>query len=453
MRIMLQKDSLPFAPGQELLTTLIDSVEEGIVVADRGGRVLFANEALRRLVGQGELRLSQLGGSNLALAIKRAQIAAGFEDAVSRRQEGFLEFDHTLELAGMRRHFRIRTGVVNSTHGAEWRLLILKDITQVRELEAKAGVAPEGEFTSNDVRMREVIRQIRQVAQTAAYVLLQGESGTGKSMLARLIHRLSPRAAKPFVEVNCAAIPESLLESELFGHVKGAFTGASSDRPGRFAAADGGTLFLDEVGELPLHVQAKLLRAVQEQRFEAVGSNRTHTVDVRIVAASNRFLKEAVETRQFRADLYYRLAVFPIYIPALRERKADIPLFISRFLERLSDRGYPKTSVSDSALRMLLDYPWPGNVRELENAIEHAVICADAGRIERHSLPQDIRAWHGQAPAPARLSVTSHTPPAEQLRGQILFALKRCQGRKTEAARMLGMDRVTLWRHMKRLGL
>lgn len=444
-----------FAPSVELLTTLVNSVEEGVLIADRGGRMLFANEAMRRLAGDGELKLSNLGGANLLLAIKRAQLAQGFDDAVSRRQEGFLEFEQRLELGGLQRHFRIRTELVCSAFGEDLRLLILKDITQMKELEARVGLESEGEFASNDPQMRQVLGQIHQVAATSAYVLLQGESGTGKSLLARLIHRLSPRAARPFVEINCAAIPESLLESELFGHVKGAFTGATADRPGRFAAADGGTLFLDEVGEMPLHLQAKLLRAVQEQRFESVGSNRTQSVDVRIISASNRSLKEAVEARQFRADLYYRLAVFPVVVPPLRQRKSDIPLFISRFLSHLVTRGYPPVSVSDAALRLLLDYPWPGNVRELENAIEHAVICAIDGRIEPDSLPHDIRAWDKGLPfvAPAPAQPLPSKASAEQLRGQILFALKRCEGKKSEAARMLGMNRVTLWRHMKRLGL
>jgi len=283
-------------------------------------------------------------------------------------------------------------------------------------------------------------------------VLLQGESGTGKSMLARLLHRLSARAARPFVKINCAAIPESLLESELFGHVRGAFTGAANDRPGRFTAAQRGTLFLDEVGEIPLHLQAKLLRAVQDKAFEPVGTNRTQSVDVRIVSASNRLLKDTVESRLFRADLYYRLAVFPIHIPPLRSRKADIPLFIARILERLAARGYPQVSLGDAALRMLLDYPWPGNVRELENAVEHAVICAVNGCIEPLSLPQDVRAYHGEAPAlPHPRSTASRSN--EQLRGQILFALKRCEGSKSATAKMLGMDRVTLWRQMRKLGM
>jgi len=444
----------PLAMGDGLLETLVDSIEEGIVVADRSGHVLFMNQAIKDSLGISSLTsLSDVCGVNLRLAITRSQIAAGFDDAVSRKQTGCVEFEQSFSIDGENRHFRIRASITRQSGSKEVQLLLFRNITHVKQLEARLNQENESEFVSHDTGMREVIRQIHQVADTSAYVLMQGESGTGKSMLARLLHRLSGRAAKPFVELNCAAIPENLLESELFGYVRGAFTGALGDRMGRFATAHGGTLFLDEIGEIPLHLQAKLLKAVQEKAFEPIGSNRTQTVDVRIVSASNRLLKDAVEARLFRADLYYRLAVFPIHIPPLRERKADIPLFLGRFLDRLAARGYPQVELSDEVLRMLLDYPWPGNVRELENAIEHAVICAVNGRIETVSLPQDVRAYYGEAAPIVRPGESRKTLSDEQLRGQILFALKRSNGQKNEAARMLNIDRVTLWRQMRRLGM
>jgi len=444
----------PLAMGDGLLETLVDSIEEGIMVTDRSGHVLFMNQAIKDSLGISSLTsLSDVCGVNLRLAITGSQIAAGFDDAVSRKQTGCVEFEQSFSIDGENRHFRIRASINRQPGSKEVQLLLFRNITHVKQLEARLNQENESEFVSHDTGMRKVIRQIHQVADTSAYVLMQGESGTGKSMLARLLHRLSGRAAKPFVELNCAAIPENLLESELFGYVRGAFTGASGDRMGRFAAAHGGTLFLDEIGEIPLHLQAKLLKAVQEKAFEPIGSNRTQTVDVRIVSASNRLLKDAVEARLFRADLYYRLAVFPIHIPPLRERKADIPLFLGRFLDRLAARGYPQVELSDEVLRMLLDYPWPGNVRELENAIEHAVICAVNGRIETVSLPQDVRAYYGEAAPIVRPGESRKTLSDEQLRGQILFALKRSNGQKNEAARMLNIDRVTLWRQMRRLGM
>jgi len=444
----------PLAMGDGLLETLVDSIEEGIMVTDRSGHVLFMNQAIKDSLGISSLTsLSDVCGVNLRLAITGSQIAAGFDDAVSRKQTGCVEFEQSFSIDGENRHFRIRASINRQPGSKEVQLLLFRNITHVKQLEARLNQENESEFVSHDTGMREIIRQIHQVADTSAYVLMQGESGTGKSMLARLLHRLSGRAAKPFVELNCAAIPENLLESELFGYVRGAFTGALGDRMGRFATAHGGTLFLDEIGEIPLHLQAKLLKAVQEKAFEPIGSNRTQTVDVRIVSASNRLLKDAVEARLFRADLYYRLAVFPIHIPPLRERKADIPLFLSRFLDRLAARGYPQVEQSDEVLRMLLDYPWPGNVRELENAIEHAVICAVNGRIETVSLPQDVRAYYGEAAPIVRPGESRKTLSDEQLRGQILFALKRSNGQKNEAARMLNIDRVTLWRQMRRLGM
>jgi transcriptional regulator with PAS, ATPase and Fis domain len=440
--------------NEAILEGLLAGLDQGVLLATAEGAILFANDAVRHLLeipADRPLRsLNDVGGVNLRLAITRGLIERGFDDAVSRRQKGVVELERWLDLPSGRRCFRLRTGIIERKTGGAVRLVLLRDVTEMARL--KEGVQGDGgrEFITRDARMLDVLRQLRQAAPTEAYVLMQGESGTGKNVLARSLHRLSPRAAHPLVEVNCAAIPSELLESEFFGHVKGAFTGASSDRIGRFAAADGGTLFLDEVGEVPLHLQAKFLKAVQERSFEPVGSNRSQTVDVRIVSASNRNLKDAVEARQFRADLYYRLSVITLHIPPLRARKADIPLLIDHFLDRLYTRGYARATLAPEALRLLLDYPWPGNVRELENALEHALICAVDGVIQPESLPQDIRDYHSRGPLP----VTGKSEDADShQRGQILFALKRCDGNKAAAAKMLGIDRTTLWRRMRRLGL
>jgi transcriptional regulator with PAS, ATPase and Fis domain len=396
------------------------------------------------------LSLNDVGGVNLKLAITRGLIERGFGDAVSRRQQGVLELERWLDLPSGRRCFRLRTGIIERKPGGAVRLVLLRDVTEMARLKDDVQGGASQEFITRDSRMLEVLRQLRQAAPTEAYVLMQGESGTGKNVLARQLHRLSPRATHPLVEVNCAAIPSELLESEFFGHVKGAFTGASSDRAGRFAAADLGTLFLDEVGEVPLHLQAKFLKAVQERSFEPVGSNRSQTVDVRIVSASNRNLKDAVEARQFRADLYYRLSVITLHIPPLRARKADIPILIDHFLDHLYARGYARATLAPEALRLLLDYPWPGNVRELENALEHALICAVDGIIQHESLPQDIRDCHNKGALPV---MNKNDDADSHQRGQILFALKRCDGNKAAVAKMLGIDRTTLWRRMRRLGL
>jgi transcriptional regulator with GAF, ATPase, and Fis domain len=262
-----------------------------------------------------------------------------------------------------------------------------------------------------------------------------------------MIHTQSSRANQAFVEVNCAAIPETLIESELFGHVKGAFTGASSDRLGRFQSANMGTLFLDEVGEIPLHLQAKLLKAIQDQEFEMVGSDKPVKVNVRIIAASNKNLRLMVDKGKFRADLFYRLAVIPITIPSLRERPGDISLLSKYFCNRLVARGYPdNVTCSNEATRVMMDYPWPGNVRELENAVEHGLICAIDGEVRSESLPQDIREYSRNLSKQHNLSEEDEKRHA----GEIASVLKMVAGNKAEAARILGVNRTTLWRWIQK---
>ena len=235
--------------------------------------------------------------------------------------------------------------------------------------------------------MQEVFRYIDKVAPSRATALLLGESGTGKELVARAIHQASPRQEKPFIKVNCAALPDNLLESELLGHEKGAFTGALALKKGRFELADGGTLFLDEIGELPLPLQAKLLRVLQEQQFERLGGTVTISVDVRIIAATNRSLETAVEEKSFREDLFYRLNVVPIVLPPLRERREDIPVLLDHFL-RESNKAHPReVRLARPVIDFLIDYPWPGNVRELQNLIERLVIMAEGEVIGLRDLP------------------------------------------------------------------
>jgi formate hydrogenlyase transcriptional activator len=239
------------------------------------------------------------------------------------------------------------------------------------------------EIVGQSSALREVLRQVDQVAPADSTALIMGETGTGKELIARAIHDRSPRQSRPLVKVNCGAISAGLVESELFGHVKGAFTGALTHRDGRFRLADGGTIFLDEVGELPLDTQVKLLRVLQEQEFEPVGSSSTVRVNVRIIAATNRDLGAAVAAGQFRRDLFYRLNVFPVQVPALRERLADLPLLVSFFLERFARKlGRPTKRVPDSVLRRLAEYDWPGNIRELQNVIERAILLSASDTLE-----------------------------------------------------------------------
>lgn len=239
--------------------------------------------------------------------------------------------------------------------------------------------------------MKEVFRELVQVGQSKATVLLRGESGTGKGLIAKLIHENSPRAGKPFIKVNCAALSETLLESELFGHEKGSFTGAIQGRKGRFELADGGTLFLDEIGDLPLPVQVKLLRILQEMEFERVGGVDTLSVDIRTIAATHRELENAILEGTFRQDLYYRLNVIPIRLPPLRERREDIPLLMSHFLEKFSKENNKKISLSKELIQLLVRYDWPGNVRELENCMERLVVLAEEESVNLKNIPPPLK--------------------------------------------------------------
>lgn len=308
--------------------------------------------------------------------------------------------------------------------------------------------------------MANAIALAKQVAPTSAAVLITGETGTGKEVAARAIHAWSRRAAKPFLKLNCSALPEHLVESELFGHVKGAFSGAERDRPGRFLAADGGTLLLDEIGDLPLNAQAKLLRVLQEGAFEAVGSDKTVQVDVRIIAATHVDLPRAVAEGRFRADLYHRLAVFPLHLPPLRERSEDLPQLAQVLLARIAarHRGGP-WSLSAAALRHLVGYAWPGNVRELEHALERAAILAPDGRIEPHHLafPSAMPLMTRPAGQPmAQPATTAAAPLASVERQAILAALAACGGKvygTNGAAARLGLKPSTLQHRMRKHGI
>jgi formate hydrogenlyase transcriptional activator len=309
----------------------------------------------------------------------------------------------------------------------------------------------EGRFEQiigSSVALVTVLEKVERVAPTGSTVLIEGETGTGKELIARAIHNLSPRCGRPFIRVNCAAIPLDLLESELFGHEKGAFTGAIAQKIGRFEMADTGTLFLDEIGDIPAAVQPKLLRVLQEQEFERLGSGRTHRVDVRLVAATNRNLVEMVEQNQFRTDLYYRLNVFPLGLPPLRERQEDIPTLVKHFVDVVSRRlGKQIKDIPAPTMAALQAYPWPGNIRQLQNLIERAVILADDD-----VLPNPLPA------STPRTSTVSSFPTTlkDSERALILQTLELSGwvvGGPTGAAAKLGLKRTTLIHRMKKLGI
>jgi formate hydrogenlyase transcriptional activator len=296
---------------------------------------------------------------------------------------------------------------------------------------------------------RSVIEDIGMVAPLDCAVLLQGETGTGKEVVAHAIHDNGPRSGKPFVAINCAAIPATLLESELFGHEKGAFTGAVAQTVGRFLAANGGTLFLDEIGDLPLELQPKLLRVLQEQQFERLGSNRSTRVDVRIIAATNLNLQKMVMEKTFRADLYYRLNVFPIALPALRERKEDIPLLIKYFVERLNQRlGKRVDHIPEDLLETLTRQPWPGNVRELQNFLERALITSSGNTLSPRASELHALALEAKLAGPISLSEAERAH-IERILVETNWTVS---GRDGAAAR-LGLPRTTLISRMQKLGI
>jgi len=309
--------------------------------------------------------------------------------------------------------------------------------------------------------LREVIAVARKVAKHPSTVLVTGESGTGKELIARLVHASSPRASAPFVAVNCAAIPESLMESELFGHARGAFTGAAQDRRGLFEEADGGTIFLDEIGELPLALQVKLLRVLQEGEIRRVGDNASRTVDVRVVAATSRDLEAEVAAARFRADLYYRVNVVRLRLPALRERREDIAELAKHFAVAHAARlGLPAPAITPAAMRVLLEYSWPGNVRELENVIERALVLTDDARIDLAQLPAELGP---AAPSRAASPNGSHPDATEDLsvkrrtesleRELIAQALERTAGNRTRAAQLLDLSHRALLYKIREYGL
>jgi DNA-binding NtrC family response regulator len=376
------------------------------------------------------------------------------QDAVAAMKEGALDFlakpvepDHLLLMV---------------ERALAQRRLATENILLKEELAARRG-APQ--IVGEDSRLKQVTVSLHRAASTDTTVLLEGESGTGKELFARALHALSPRADGPFVAINCAAIPETLLETELFGHEKGAFTGATNRKPGKFELAHRGTLFLDEIGDLPLPLQAKILRALEEKRFERVGGTVSLQVDVRVVAATNRNLKAAVAARQYREDLYFRLSVFPITIPPLRDRQDDISMLAKYFIERFCrDLNKKPMSLAASAVEELRTYPWPGNVRELQNCIERAVILTEGDTIHSRHLNLSFHAPlaepAGAVPGPweqldmsGTLADVSRRVLAEVERLKIEQTLREAAGNRGRAAELLQVTYKTLTTKLKDYGI
>lgn len=452
------------------LTHFLDNLEEGILFLDQRRQVVAINKAARLMLGRGNDEILNrlcptiFQGSSCARNCEKqgsctlmssASEEKLVQDIVAQRPDG--------ELIPL----RMWAMVLPSEASFAYCAVVLRDRTQELELEEAASERLHlGGLVGHSAPMQDLFRQILRAAASEASILITGESGTGKELVARALHDNSSRAKGPYLRVHCAAFPEQLLESELFGHARGAFTGAASAREGRFEAAHGGTLLLDEIGEVPLSVQVKLLRVLQEREIERLGENQTRKVDVRILAATHRDLPAMVRNGEFRADLYYRLRVLPLHVPALRERRDDIPLLVTTLLANIRSRQPGRdVQVSADALDALCAYDWPGNVRELANALEYAQVHADGTTVLPRHLPPEVREsrhWIADSPAEAaQMSSSSlvqsyyRTPVEHQGREKevLLRVLQESGGNRAAAARKLGMSRTTLWKRLKQYGI
>jgi PAS domain S-box-containing protein len=453
---------------EELYRTVIESLAEGLLITNEHSRVIYANSRVEEITGYSKDEI--IGAISYQLLTPKEHWPV-MEQRLKDRMSGKTEFyEHEIFRKDGTRHwisvkatpYRNGQGEIIGTVGALSCIQQQKSLEQANEY-LRDEIRSElnfGNIIGGSPALKKVLEQIKVVAPTQANVLILGESGAGKELVARAIHDLSERKNKPLVRVNCASIPKELFESEFFGHVRGAFTGAIKDRVGRFELADKGTLFLDEIGEIPPDLQSKLLRVLQEGQFERLGEDRTRTVNVRLVAATNRDLLAEAKAGRFRLDLYYRLSVFPMEIPALRERREDIgPLaehFVAQSVKRL---GMSRPRLTNANVRELEAYDWPGNVRELQNVIERAVILSRNGRLQ-FELTSNPAQSGMNAPAPGHPPHPDDDLSLEDLKSQekevTQRALQQAHGRiygANGAAALLGLKPTTLASRLKRYGL
>lgn len=435
---------------------ILDSVADGVFVVDHEGRITSFNRAAEKITGFSQEEAigqycHEIFRSNLCFEACPLKHTAETTETIINLEVNILNRDNK-EIP-----ISISTAVVTDENGnVVGAVETFRDLSLIKELRKEIS----SRYSFHDILgrskpMLKLFQILPDIAQSEATVLIEGESGTGKELFAMAIHNLSSRKDKPLIKVNCAALPETLLESELFGYKKGAFTDAKRDKPGRFRQAHGGTIFLDEIGDMSKGTQVKLLRVLEQKEYEPLGSNETEKVDVRIIAATNRDLMEMMHRREFREDLFFRLNVIRLSIPPLRERREDIPLLLDHFIERINLKQSKQIKkVSPSALKTLLNYDFPGNVRELENIIEHATILSKGIDIRPTHLPSYLTSKHEEsaadtdAPKGDGLSVLENVE-----RDLIVRALERHSGRTAAAAKELRIHRSTLWRKIKRYGI
>ncbi|MBA7518245.1 Anaerobic nitric oxide reductase transcription regulator NorR [subsurface metagenome] len=434
------------------LISILNSITDGVLTVDNEWRITSFNPAAERITGH---KAENVMGKQCYEVMKSETCKTNCPLRKTMATK-IPVYDYEIEIVSA--HGETIPISVNTALLIDEENEIIGGVETFRDLSFYKNVSEElnlkysfANMIGKDKKMQEIYSLLQTISPTSTTILIMGETGTGKELVARAIHHNSPRKDKPFIKVDCASLPETLLESELFGYKKGAFTDAKTDKPGKFELADSGTIFLDEIGNIPLSIQAKLLRVLEEHAFESLGGIKTVKVDVRIITATNRDLQQAIKQGKFREDFYYRLNVVPITLPPLRERTEDIPLLIEHFIKIFGKRfNKTITNVSSDAMDLLLDYPWPGNVRQLEHAIEHAFIHCTGRIIQTGHLPDDIIQ---KASILVDRILKTEDPIDEIEKEVILEALKRNHWDREKTAKTLKISRITLWRKMKKYSI
>ena len=434
------------------LLAILESIGDGVFTVDTNWKITSFNRAAERITGFSK----EEAIGKPCHAIFRSNVCMGKcplrQTVETHKPISNFEME-ILSKMGKKVPISVSTALLIDEEGEiAGGVEVFRDLSPIKHLSEELKERYSfGNIIGKNPKMQEIYDLLKTVSETSSTVLIQGETGTGKELVARAIHYNSTRHDKPFIKVSCAALPETLLESELFGYMKGAFTDAVKDKPGRFELANKGTIFLDEVGEIPKSVQAKLLRVLEEQEFERLGGTKTIKVDVRIIAATNKDLREAIKGNEFREDLYYRLNVVSIHLPPLRERSDDIPLLVNHFIEKFNQKtGKHIVSVSPDAMDILIDYDWPGNVRQLENAIEHAFVHCQGKIIQPQHLPDEIVP---QGKEIVKNALAAKNPLDELEKQIILETLRRNNWDTRKVAHALQISRTTLWRKLKKYGI
>ena len=462
----LAKNRQHLEVSYQRLEAVLDATGDAIGMFDAGGRLQVANRGYEKLIGAPETELKQMPPGDLMARIKtrlRPPVLPELGRQLFFDSVGELEEEIT-DAPDPRLFYRSRAPVRDSQQNLMGHITVYRDVSREVEMEQMRAEVLRlrtelettyrfGGIVGKSKNMQDVYALMERAAESDITVLLQGESGTGKELVSRLIHFNSQRKKGPFVAVNCAAIPETLIESELFGHERGAFTGAATRRIGQFERAQGGTVLLDEIGDMPMALQAKLLRVLQEWEIQRVGGAAAIPIDIRVIAATNRDLEGAVKAGEFRADLFYRLAAFPLLLPPLREHREDIPLLVAHFLKELADSANESVrGISPAALQRLLVYDWPGNVRELRNAIERALLLETTDRLQVGNLPPQL-AHLVPTPMDPGASVQPVLSMQEAEQQALVHALEASNRNMTKAAQVLNVNRTTLYRKLKKYGL